>query len=103
VRQNALPFYFIVGKENYSSREIASTGHSSTHAPHSVQSSESTLAVSSTVIASAGHISAHAPHPVQASSSILAGMFYYLLSFLKISEQINKNKQKMSIKKLRDY
>src|SRR5690606_9689518 len=45
---------------------IAPVGHSSTHAPQSMHSSESTTATSpSIVIASEGHTSTQEPHPEQ--------------------------------------
>ena len=53
---------------------MASDGHSSTQAPHSVHISGSTFALSSIVIASTGHASTQAPQPMQVSSSTFAGM-----------------------------
>ncbi len=73
---------------------IASTGHSSTQVPHSVQVSGSTFAVSSTEIASTGHTSAHAPHPVQASSSTFAGIVLPPLSILEFLNESEKNVNK---------
>ena len=55
-------------------KDIASTGHSSTQAPQSVQVSASTFALSSNVIASTGQASTQTPHAIQVSSSTLAGM-----------------------------
>ncbi len=55
-------------------KDIASTGHSSTQAPHSVQVSASIFAFSSNVMASTGQASTHAPHEIQVSSSTSAGM-----------------------------
>ena len=54
--------------------EIASTGHSSTQAPHSVHVSASMTAFSSSVIASTGQTSTHAPQAMHVSLSNTAGM-----------------------------
>jgi hypothetical protein len=53
---------------------MASTGQSSTQAPHSVHVSGSIFAFPSIVIASTGHESTHAPQAMQVSSSTTAGM-----------------------------
>lgn len=98
-KQSVPPTQFVIYPEDYSSRLIASTGHSSTHAPHSVQSSASTLAVSSTVIASTGQTSAHAPHAVQVSSSIFAAISFP--PFWKIQTNIQcRDTSRMSTQKL---
>ncbi len=55
--------------------EIALTGHSSTHAPHSTHLSASMTAIWSIVIAPCGHISAQEPHPTQ-SSALTVGNLY---------------------------
>lgn len=55
-------------------KDIASTGHSSTQAPHSVQVSASIFALSSNVIASTGQVSTQTPHDIQVSSSTTAGI-----------------------------
>lgn len=55
-------------------KDIASTGHSSTQAPHSVQVSGSTFALSSNVMASTGQVSTQTPHEIQVSSSTTAGI-----------------------------
>lgn len=56
--------------ENYS--VIASAGHSSTQAPHSVHSSALITAMPfAMVIASAGHASTHSSQPVHSSAFIL--------------------------------
>lgn len=50
---------------------IAPAGHSSTQAPHSVQTSGLMTAISPTVMADEGHASAHAPHATQSASITL--------------------------------
>jgi hypothetical protein len=55
-------------------KDIASTGHSSTQAPQSVQVSGSTFALSFNVMASTGQASTQTPHEIQVSSSTSAGM-----------------------------
>lgn len=57
-------------EEDYS--EMASAGHSSTHAPHSVHSEALiTATLLFMVIASAGHASTHSSQPVHSSALIL--------------------------------
>jgi hypothetical protein len=51
---------------------MASAGHSSTHAPHSVHSSALITAISLTIVMhSAGHASTHSSQPVHSLASIL--------------------------------
>ncbi len=57
---------------------IASTGHSSTQVPQSIQVSASTVATSSTDIASMGQTSAHDPQPVHVSLSIVTAILCFL-------------------------
>jgi hypothetical protein len=63
-----------------------------------VQVSASIFATSSTEIASTGHTSAHAPHPVQASSSIFAGIVLPPFSILEFLNKSEKNVNKKILK-----
>ncbi len=54
---------------------IASLGHTSIHAPHSVQVSGSTTATSFSSIAPTGHSSTQVPQAVHISGSTTAGKF----------------------------
>ena len=60
-------------------RLIASTGHSPTQAPHSMQSSLIVALLFSNLIAPTGHTSSHQPQPMHFSSSITAAIENNLL------------------------
>jgi hypothetical protein len=67
---------------------IASTGHSLTHAPQSMQASETFAFPFSIVIASTGQELTQASQPVQVPELTFAGMFfpyYYFLMFRAFS------------------
>ena len=60
-------------------RLIASTGHSPTQAPHSIQSSLIVALLFSSLIAPTGHTSSHRPQPMHFSLSITAAIENHLL------------------------